>query len=103
MIYVDSNALVYLLHDVKPKSDLVSSYLVQVDRVYTSLRTVEEVSYVLIRIKAARHYGVRGIYQVREAVKKHGLEFVEEELAALRSLLEEYGILGYFQGMPLSL
>ncbi len=27
MIYVDSNALVYLLHDAKPKSDLVVDIL----------------------------------------------------------------------------
>jgi len=48
LIYVDSNALVYLLHDVKPKSDLVIDVLSRSDEAYTSLRTVEEASYILV-------------------------------------------------------
>ncbi|MET1159485.1 MAG: hypothetical protein ABWW65_00855 [Thermoprotei archaeon] len=44
MIYVDSNALIYLLHDVKPESDLVIRYLAEYEEVFTSLRTIEEVS-----------------------------------------------------------
>ncbi len=50
MIYVDSNALVYLLHDIKPKSDLTINILSDSDEVYTSLRTIEETSYILGRI-----------------------------------------------------
>ncbi len=50
MIYVDSNALIYLLHDVKPKSSLVIDLLANSDQAYTSLRIIEETSYVLIRI-----------------------------------------------------
>ena len=53
MIYVDSNALVYLLHDIKPKSDLVIDALSSSDDVYTSLRTIEEASYILVRIYLA--------------------------------------------------
>ncbi len=49
MIYVDSNALVYLLHDIKPKSDIVVNILSNSDEVYTSLRTLEEASYILIK------------------------------------------------------
>ncbi|ALL00921.1 hypothetical protein Pyrde_0871 [Pyrodictium delaneyi] len=41
MIYVDANALVYLLHDVRPRSDIVEDVLSREDRVYTSLRTLE--------------------------------------------------------------
>ena len=54
MIYVDSNALVYLLHDVKPQSDRVESILAEEDAVYTSIRTIEEASYVVVRVKATR-------------------------------------------------
>ena len=93
MIYVDSNALVHLLHNVKPKSDLVVGYMAQADQVYTSLRTIEETSYILVRISISQHYAVRSIYQVREAIEKHGLEFVKKELAALRNLLKEYGVI----------
>lgn len=61
MIYVDSNALIYLLHDVKPKSNLVIKYLAKHDEVFTSLRTIEEASYIIIRVKTSKLYSVRGV------------------------------------------
>ena len=70
MIYVDSNALVYLLHNVKPKSDLVVDILSSRDEVYTSLRTIEETSYIIVRVYLSKHYGARGMYQVKELIKK---------------------------------
>lgn len=93
MIYVDSNALVYLLHDIKPKSDLVVDILSGSDEVYTSLRTIEETSYILVRVYLGKHYGARGIYQVRELIRKYGLEHVKDELATLRRLLSDYDII----------
>ncbi len=93
MIYVDSNALVYLLHDIKPKSDIVVNILSNSDEVYTSLRTLEEASYILIRIYFSKHYGARGIYQVRELIRKYGLEHVNDELTTLRRLLSDYNII----------
>jgi len=93
LIYVDSNALVYLLHDIKPKSDLVIDILSSSDEVYTSLRTIEEVSYILVRVYISKHYGVRGIYHVREFIRKHGLEVVKDELSTLRRLISDYNII----------
>ncbi len=93
MIYVDTNALVYLLHDVKPKSDEVIDILARADRAYTSLRTIEEVSYVLVRISIAKRYGIRDLHYIREVVKRYGLEFVKDELKTLRELLLEYNII----------
>ena len=93
MIYVNSNALVYLLHDIKPKSDLVVDILSGSDEVYTSLRTIEETSYILVRIYLSKHYGARGIYQVRELIRKYGLEGANNELATLRRLLSDYNII----------
>ncbi len=92
MIYVDSNALVYLLHDVKPKSDMVIGILSSSDEVYTSLRTIEESTYILIRIYLTKHYGVRSIYQIREIIRRSGLGFIKDELTILRSLISEYNI-----------
>jgi len=93
LIYVDSNALVYLLHDVKPKSDLVIDALSSSDEVYTSLRTIEEASYILVRVYLSKHYGARGIHQIREIIRKHGLEPVKDELATLRHLLSDYNVI----------
>jgi len=92
LIYVDSNALIYLLHDVKPKSDLVVEVLSSSDEVYTSLRTIEEASYIIVRIHLSKHYGARGIHQIREIIRKYGLEPVKGELATLRRLLSEYNV-----------
>ncbi len=93
MIYVDSNALVYLLHDIKPKSDIVVNILSNSDEAYTSLRTIEETSYILIRIYFSKHYGAGGIHQVRELIRKYGLEQVNDELTTLRRLLSDYNII----------
>ena len=93
MIYVDSNALVYLLHDIKPKSDLVVDILSSSDEVYTSLRTIEETSYILVKVSLSRRCGARGIYQIREFMRKFGLEHVKDELATLRHLLSDYNII----------
>lgn len=92
MIYVDSNAFIYLLHDVKPKSSLVIKYLAEHDEVFTSLRTIEEASYIIIRVKASKLYGARGVYGIRRVIVKHGLDFVKSELEALRKLIEENNI-----------
>ena len=56
------------------------------------MRTIEEVSYVLIRVRATRRYGVRGVHAVREVVKRHGLGFVEGDLGELRNVIEDYGV-----------
>ncbi len=83
---------IYLLHDVQPKSSLVVDILANNGQAYTSLRTVEEASYVLIRVYVTKHYGARSIYQIREIINRHGLEFIKGELDTLRNLLSEYNI-----------
>ena len=70
MIYVDSNALVYLLHDARPKSNIVFDILSSSDETYTSLGTIEETSYILTRIYLGKHYGAKSIHQIREMIKK---------------------------------
>jgi len=93
LIYVDANAIVYLLHDVKPKSDLVIDILSRSEQAYTSLRTIEETSYILIRIYLGKHYGVKGIHRIREVINQQGLGFIKDELKAMRGLLSEYNII----------
>ncbi|MCE4605741.1 MAG: PIN domain-containing protein [Desulfurococcales archaeon] len=85
--------MVYLLHDIRPKSDLVVNILSSSDEVYTSLRTIEETSYILVRIYLSKRCGARSIYQVRETVRKYGLKSVKDELATLHRLLSEYNII----------
>ena len=63
------------------------------DEVYTSLRTIEETSYILVRIYLSKRFGARGIYQVKELIRKHGLEHVKDELVTLCRLLSDYNII----------
>ncbi len=93
MIYVDANAIVYLLHDVRPKSDLVIDVLSESDQAYTSLRTIEETSYILIRIYLSKQYGVKSIHRIREIINQQGLAFIKDELEAMQGLLSEYNII----------
>ena len=93
MIYVDANAIVYLLHDVKPKSDQVIDILSRSDQAYTSLRTIEETSYILIRVYLGKHYGIKGIHRIREIINQQGLGFIKDELKAMQGLLSEYNII----------
>lgn len=58
----------------------------------TSLRTIEEASYVLIRVRATKLFDVKGIYDVKEVVRRHGLDFVKEELKVLQSIIKDYDI-----------
>ena len=64
MIYIDSNALIYLLHNVKLKLDIIIKALVEYNELYTSLRTIEEASYILIRANASKLYGAKGLYDI---------------------------------------
>jgi len=93
LIYVDANAIVYLLHDVRPKSDQVIDALSRSNQAYTSLRTIEETSYILIRIYLGKHYGIKGIHKIREIINQKGLGFIKDELKAMRGLLSEYNII----------
>ena len=93
MIYVDANAIVYLLHDVKPKSDQVIDILSRSDQAYTSLRTIEETSYILIRVYLGKHHGIKGIHRIREIINQQGLGFIKDELKAMQGLLYEYNII----------
>jgi len=78
LIYIDSNPIIYLLHDVQPKSNIVIDVLSNSEQVYTNLRTIEEVSYILVRVSAAKIYGARSVYKLREILSRYGLKFVEK-------------------------
>jgi len=66
--------------------------LTEHEEVFTSLRVIEEASYIVIRVKASKLHGARGIYDVRRIVNKHGPDFLKSELEALRKLIEDKNI-----------
>ena len=46
-----------------------------------------------MRIRLSKLYGARGIHQIREIIRKYGLEPVKDELATLRHLLSDYNVI----------
>ncbi len=92
MIYIDSSAMMYLLYDIKPMSTIVLQYLTSGDKLFMSLKSIEEITYAVIRIEANRTYGVKGAYSIRRIISRYGLDFAREKLELLRKLIEDAGI-----------
>ena len=92
MIYVDTNALIYVLHGVKPEGEIALEYIEAYDEVFTSIRAIEETAFVLIRLTMERVYAVKGSASLKKALKKYDLSPVKEELEALRNFIKEGGI-----------
>ena len=46
----------------------------------------------MIRVRATKLFDVKGIYDVKEVVRRHGLDFVKEELKVLQSIIKDYDI-----------
>ena len=78
----------YILHDVVPEADIALKLLSE-EKGYTSLRTIEETTFVLLKLVMRKRYGVKGAYELRKALKKYDLSPVREELKALKDFIEE--------------
>ncbi len=91
-LYIDANAIVYLLYDTKPKSDIITEYITEYDEVFTSLRTVEEATYIIVRTEVGKLFNIRGIYDIRRAIRRYGLDFAKERLKSLRELIRKMNI-----------
>ncbi len=88
MIYIDSSAMMYLLYDIKPMSTIVLQYLTSGDKLFMSLKSIEEITYAVIRIEANRTYGVKEAYSIRRIISRYGLDFAREKLELLRKLIK---------------
>ena len=92
MLFLDSNAILYYLHDVKPYSQTVEDIVSGEDELYTSIRVLDEVIFTVVRTKAWIKLGIRRIEKLKEYIQKHGYEFFEEDLEELYKFLKEANI-----------
>ena len=92
MLFLDSNAILYYLHDVKPYSQIVEDITSGEDELYTSIRVLDEAIFTIVRTKAWIKLGIRRIEKLREYVRKHGYGFFEEDVNRLYKFLEEANI-----------
>ena len=89
MLFLDTNAIIYYLHDVKPFSQLVEDIISGEDELYTSIRVIDEAVFTIVRTKAWLELGIRRIEKLREYIKTHGYGIFEEGLNELTTLLED--------------
>ena len=92
MLFLDTNAILYYLHDVKPYSQTVEDISSGEDELYTSIRVLDEALFTIVRTKAWIKLGIRHIEKLREYIRKHGYEFFEEDIGELYKLLEEASV-----------
>jgi len=92
MLFLDSNAILYYLHDVKPYSQIVEDIASGEDELYTSIRVLDEAIFTIVRTKAWIKLGIRRIEKLREYVRKHGYGFFEEDINRLYKFLKEANI-----------
>ena len=88
MLFLDTNAILYYLHDVKPYSQIVEDITSREDELYTSMRVLDEAIFTIVRTKAWIELGIRRIEKLREYIQKHGYDFFEENIDELYGFLE---------------
>ena len=92
MLFLDTNATLYYLHDVKPYSQIVEDIISGEDELYTSIRVLDEAIFTIVRTKAWIKQGIRRIEKLREYIQKHGYNYFEEDLNELQKFLRETNI-----------
>ncbi len=89
MLFLDTNAIIYYLHDVKPYSQVVEDMVSSEDELYTSIRVIDESVFTIVRTKAWLELGIRRIEKLREYITTHGYGVFEVELNELTALLKD--------------
>ena len=92
MILLDTNAIVYYLHRVEPYASKVKQILIEEKDLAVSLRVIDEVIFTLIRLDALRKLNIRRLDQLREYIRKHGIEKFANAVNDVEELIEELGI-----------
>ena len=92
MLFLDANAILYYLHDVKPYSQIVEDTISGEDELYTSLRVLDEAVFTIVRAKAWIKLGIRRIEKLREYIQKQGYDFFEEDIDELYEFLKEANV-----------
>ena len=88
MLFLDTNAIVYYLHDVKPYSHLIEVIISGEDELYTSIRVIDEAIFTIVT-KAWLELEIQRIEKLKEHIKTHGYKLFEENLNELTTLLKD--------------
>ena len=80
MLFLDTNAILYYLHDVRPYSQIVEDRVSEEDELYTSIRVLDEAIFTIVRTGAWVRLGIRRIEKLREHIRKHGYRYFEKDI-----------------------
>ena len=89
MLFLDTNTIIYYLHDVKPYSQVVEDIVSSEDELFTSIRVIDEAVFTIVRTKAWLELGIRRIEKLREYIRTHSYGIFEVELNELTTLLKD--------------
>ncbi len=93
MILLDTNAIVYYLHRIEPYASKVKKILTERKDLAVTLRIADEVIFTLIRLEAWRKLGIRRLDQLRDYMRRHGLEGFNDAMSDFEELIDKLGIL----------
>ena len=92
MILLDTNAIVYYLHRVEPYASKVKQILLERSDLAVSLRVIDEVIFTLIRLDALKRLDIRRLGQLREYIRRHGVDEFANIIDDVEEFVEELGI-----------
>jgi len=93
VILLDTNAIVYYLHRIEPYASKVKQILVEREELAVTLRIVDEIIFTIIRLEALRKYGIKRLDQLRDYIRRHGIEEFSDALNDIEELIDKLGIL----------
>jgi len=93
VILLDSNVVVYFLHRIEPYASKVKQILVESKDLAITLRIVDEIIFTLIRLEAWRRHGLRKLDELRDYIRRYGLEAFSDAINDVEELIDRLGIL----------
>ena len=93
MILLDTNVLVYYLHRIEPYASKARQVLIEREDFAVTLRVVDEIIFTLMRLEALRRLNIKRLDQLRDYLRRHGIERFADAINDVEKLIEELGIL----------
>jgi len=93
VILLDTNAIIYYLHCIEPYASKVKQILIERKELAVTLRILDEIIFTIMRIEALRKHGIKRLEQLRDYIRKHGIEGFIDALNDIEELIDKLGII----------
>jgi len=92
VILLDTNAIIYYLHRIEPYASKTKQVLLNREDLAVTLRIADEVVFTLIRLEAWKKLGIRRLNELRDYIRKHGIEKFDCAIIDVEGLINKLGI-----------